>query len=208
MAPDSPRPVVHTVGHSTHDLPTFLGLLKAAGITAVADVRSSPHSRHTPWFNRPELKRSLAAAGIAYSFLGRELGARPDDRSCYRDGVARYELIARSDLFAQGLERVLAGARAYRIALMCAEKDPLDCHRNVLVARALAERGADIRHILANGVIEPNAETERRLLSLLGRTSLDMFAPAEEQAALAYAERAARIAYAEAAEEAAERAAE
>lgn len=200
--------IVHTVGHSTHAIGAFIGLLKGAGITAVADVRSSPFSRHMPWFNRPELKNALAEAGIAYSFLGRELGARPEDRSCYRDGTARYDLIARTELFARGLDRVLEGAAKYRIALMCAEKDPLDCHRNVLVARALAARGAEIRHILPDGAIEPNDATERRLLDMLGRTSLDMFAPAEEQLALAYAERAARIAYTEAAEVAAERAAE
>lgn len=202
------KPVVWTVGHSTHDLATFLGLLRGAGITAVADVRSSPFSRHTPWFNRAELKAALAAEGIAYSFLGRELGARPEDRTVYRDGTARYDLIERTAFFGEGLDRVLAGAAKFRIALMCAEKDPLDCHRNVLVARALAQRGVEIRHILADGRVEPNGETEQRLLSLVGKTSFDMFAPADEQLALAYTERAARIAYTEAVADAAERAAE
>lgn len=192
-----PRPVVYTIGHSTHSIVTFMGLLKGADITAVADVRSSPWSRHFPWFNRPELKEALAASGIAYSFLGKELGARPDDRSVYQNGTARYELIQQTELFQAGLERVLSGALKYRIALMCAEKDPLDCHRNILVARAFSLRGVHIRHILATGNIEDNSDTEHRLLSSLGKHSLDMFAPLNEQLKLAYQERGMRIAYTE-----------
>lgn len=208
MTSSPERPVVWTIGHSTHALEPFLRLLTENGINAVADVRSSPFSRYTPWFNRVEFKAALAESGIAYSFLGKELGARPDDRSVYRDGMARYELIAGTALFEQGLNRVLAGARRFRIALMCAEKDPLDCHRNVLVSRALAQRGAEINHILADGRVESNTETERRLMDMVGKTSLDMFAPAYEQLALAYAERAARIAYTEAIEDETGRAAE
>src|SRR5439155_24000994 len=66
-----------TVGHSNLEAEGLLGLLRAAGVTAVADVRSSPYSRRLPQFNRAALEASLRAAGIAYVFLGAELGGRP-----------------------------------------------------------------------------------------------------------------------------------
>ena len=82
-------------------------------------------------------------------FLGRELGARPDDPACYEDGRVRYARLARTALFRRGLDRVVDGAHRHRLALMCAERDPLDCHRTILVARELARRGLDVAHILA-----------------------------------------------------------
>lgn len=127
-------PNVLTIGHSNHPIERFIGLLKQDGVTAVADVRSAPFSRHNPQFNKDSLQQSLSEAGIAYIFLGKELGARSNDRSCYEDGRVQYERLARTDLFLDGIERVRKGAEQYRIALMCAEKEPLECHRTLLVA--------------------------------------------------------------------------
>jgi uncharacterized protein (DUF488 family) len=186
--------VVFTIGHSTHPADRFLALLAGAGVTAVADIRSVPFTRHTPQFNGPALKMALNAAGIAYSFLGDLLGARPMDRSCYRDGVAAYDLIAATGAFQKGLRRVIEGADRYRIALMCAEKDPLDCHRTILVARALAGKGAVIRHILADGAIEDHAATEKRLLKLTRQETLDFF---EDPLDKAYRIRGEQIAFSE-----------
>ena len=164
-----------TIGHSNHSIESFIGLLEGAGITAIADVRSVPYSRRHPQFNRPALKASLEAAGIAYVFLGGHLGARPHDPSCYRNGAADYALIAQSSAFADGVRRVEEGARRYRVALMCAERDPLNCHRTILVARHLQERGATITHLLADGSLEANEATERRLLEITNLQSDDLF---------------------------------
>jgi uncharacterized protein (DUF488 family) len=175
-------------------------LLRQAGITAVADVRSVPFSRRTPHFNRGELQRVLESVGIAYVFLGGQLGARPEERSCYRDGVADYSLIARSSAFADGLRRVEEGAGRYRIALMCAERDPLDCHRTLLVARHLQDRGSTICHILADGRLEPNEITEKRLLDIADMRTADLFSPSgsvEKAIANAYERRGHKIAYRE-----------
>ena len=191
---------VYTIGHSNHSIDRFLGLLERGGINAIADVRSVPFSRRMPHFSRPALKEALKAAGIAYVFLGDELGARPQDRSCYRDGTADYELIARTDLFQRGLDRVIAGAHGYRIALMCAEKEPLDCHRTILVARHLKQRGVDIRHILFDGRIEPHETTERRLLAQTNGGHSDLFAApgyATDPLDAAYRKRGLEIAYSE-----------
>jgi uncharacterized protein (DUF488 family) len=169
MATDSN--LVFSVGHSTHPYERFVGLLRDAGITAVADVRTHPHSRFYPQFNKGTIEARLRADGIAYSFLGEELGGRPSSAQYYRDGVADYERMANAAQFHRGLERVMEGAQKYCIALMCAEQDPLDCHRCLLVARALAQRGMEPRHILPDGQIVSQTEIEVRLLQLSGRAA-------------------------------------
>jgi uncharacterized protein (DUF488 family) len=160
-------------------------------------VRTAPFSRHFPQFNKDALQTELRMDGIAYSFLGKELGGRPTDSQYYCDGVADYERMARSPDFARGLQRVLDGARKYRIALMCSEHDPLDCHRCLLVGRALAARGAAVKHILADGAISDHRESEERLLKSEGRHSDDLFLSPEERLAEAYRKRARKVAYAE-----------
>ena len=187
--------IVYTVGHSTHPVQDFLDLLKSNGITAVGDVRSNPYSRYNPQFNRETLKASVAAAGIAYVFLGRELGARSEDPACYVDGKVQYDRLARTGLFQQGLDRVAAGAARYKLALMCAEKEPLGCHRTILVAPALEARGFTIHHILADGSIETHADTMTRLLRQLDLPACDMFRTPDEILADAYRLYGARIAY-------------
>jgi len=192
--------VFHTIGHSNHPIGDFLGRLAGAGIEAVADVRSVPYSRRFPQFSKEPLAAALGERNIAYVFLGRELGARRDEPEAYLGDRADYERVAALPAFADGLARLLDGARRYRIALMCAEREPLDCHRTVLVARRLVERGAAVRHILADGGIEPHAETERRLLALTGQDVPDLLAAAgdglpADPLARAYVLRGREIAY-------------
>ena len=123
---------VFTIGHSTHPQERFIGLLLKHGITAVCDVRSKPYSRMNPQFNREDLEEALLAQGIAYRFLGKELGARSDDPDCYVGGKVQYDRLAGTELFKQGLKRVIRGLKEdFRIALMCAEKEPLECHRTI-----------------------------------------------------------------------------
>jgi uncharacterized protein (DUF488 family) len=154
--------VVYTIGHSNHPIERFLELLRGAGITAVADVRSIPYSRRWPQFGRPRLERTLTASGIAYVYLGAELGGRPADPALLRDGKPDYERMAAAPAFRGGIDRVIDGARRYRIALMCAEREPLECHRSLLVSRQLRARGLAPLHILADGSIEPDDITEQR----------------------------------------------
>lgn len=188
---------VLTIGHSTLDYPRFLALLRQASVTAVADVRTAPFSRHFPHFNRDILREELRLDGIAYAFLGSELGGRPKDKRFYCDGVADYEEMARTDDFRRGLDRVLEGAKSYRIAMMCSEHDPLDCHRCLLVGRALHERGVAVRHILGSGRLMGHDAIEARLLELSGRSDSDFFDPPEKRLAAAYRDRAMKVAFAE-----------
>ena len=177
---------IFSVGHSSHDWSTFQRLLDRAEIGVVVDVRSHPISR-LPYFNRGALKERLNVAGIGYVFLGLELGGRP------RGGVPDYERMAASPLFVKGLAKVEEMAARTRPALMCSEHEPLTCHRCLLVARRLAERGNDLAHILRDGTIEPNTATEERLLALTRQTDADLFAPRVERVARAYRNQGLRI---------------
>ena len=155
-----------TIGHSNHSIEAFVFLLKKHKITAVADVRSHPFSRYLPHFNQTEIAASLSAAGIQYVFLGKELGARPEDLSCYdTGGKALYDRIAATPLFSAGIQRLLKGAANYKISLMCAEKDPITCHRTILVCHKLKEFNLQINHILCDGNLESHQDLEARLLS-------------------------------------------
>jgi uncharacterized protein (DUF488 family) len=188
---------VLTIGHSTHSWERFVALLRSAGVMAIADVRTSPYSRRYPHFNREELREELQPDGISYVYLGKELGGRPSERRFYCDGVGDYEKMAKADEFSKGLERVVEGAKKDRIALMCAEHDPLDCHRCLLVSRALAERGVRVSHILSNGAIVSHAEIEVKLLEISGRGADDFLASRAERLAAAYKDRARKVAFAE-----------
>jgi len=186
---------VLTIGHSTHSVETFVRLLQMHGVTLVADVRSAPYSHLHPQFDRDKLAASLKAHGIAYAFLGHHLGGRPDDRSCYENGRVQYARLARSCSFREGIERVVRGASRHRIALMCAEKEPLECHRAILVSPALIARGLRVEHILADGSLEPHEATMERLLRQLRLPDQDLFRSKEEIIAEALERQGERIAY-------------
>lgn len=159
-------PVIHTIGHSNHSIEDFIALALVAGIDAIADVRSTPFSRRNPQFNRETLRAVLRERNIAYVWLGDGLGARPADPSLrHPDGGVDFVRLAASEAFARGIERVLDGAKRYRLALMCAERDPLDCHRTILVSRTLAARGVVPRHVLGDGRVVDHREIERRIVS-------------------------------------------
>lgn len=159
---------LYTIGHSNHSLETFLSLLERHGIEAVADVRSYPRSRYNPQFNRESLAEALAERGVRYVFLGAELGGRPADPACYDEtGRARYDLIAETASFRDGMRRLIAEANSRRVAAMCSEKDPLKCHRALLIAHALTtERGVDpndVGHVHADGTLETHTQAMARL---------------------------------------------
>ncbi len=187
-------PILFTIGHSTRSLDEFVELVKASGVTAIADVRSQPYSRHTPHFNREALQSLLKEHGIAYVFLGVELGARRSEDCCYVDGRAKYDLIAKTPAFQSGLDRVREGMKRFVVALMCAEKDPITCHRTILVARALLAE-CEIRHIIGDNCAESHSEIEQRLLRQWKMQATDLFASPDELLDEAYQKQAAEIAY-------------
>jgi|KBSSwiStaDraftv2_1062776.scaffolds.fasta_scaffold602770_2 uncharacterized protein (DUF488 family) len=172
-----------TIGHSNHTLERFLALLRGAEVEMLIDVRSMPASRRLPHFNKAALARALADAGIDYAWLGESLGGRPRGQ---RHVAIDYDEIASRASFARGLDEVLAIGAEKRSALMCAEREPLSCHRTVLVGRRLAERGAELAHIHADGHIEGHGAVEQRLLALHGAAEPDLLSSADTRLAQAW----------------------
>jgi uncharacterized protein (DUF488 family) len=154
---------LYTIGHSNHTIETFIGLLRAAGIRRLADVRSIPYSRRWPQFRREALAAALTAAGVDYVWLGEGLGGRPRDPALAPGGKPDYAQMRAAPGFGTALETLLEAARERPTAIMCAERDPLDCHRFHLLAEPLVQRGANIVHLLGDGGRETQAEAEERL---------------------------------------------
>ena len=188
------RKTIYTIGHSKHPIAEFIALLKMHEITAVADVRSRPYSRFNPHFNKDRLRASLAEAGIEYVFLGKELGARPEDPDCYVGNRVVFSRLAKTELFEQGIQRLREGVKKYWVAMMCAEKDPLNCHRTMLVSRELVDRGFTVKHILADGSVQSYAKSMQDLVKLL-KLEKDMFASREDLVKQALDMRSGDIAY-------------
>jgi hypothetical protein len=171
MIMESPMPQnrLYSIGHSNHDLGRFLQLLQSAGVTAVADVRSQPYTQRLPQFNRPELDKELASCGIAYGFVGRQLGGRPAQLQLYdSEGRVNYERVRATTAFQEGLEHLCEALEQFTVAILCSEEDPLDCHRGLMIAPALVERGIRPTHLRGDGSIESMAEFEERLLRETG----------------------------------------
>lgn len=187
--------IVYTIGHSTHPVDYFIALLKQHGVTALCDIRSKPYSRMNPQFNRDNLKNSLRENGIVYVFLGKELGVQSDNASCYISGKVQYDRLAQTDLFRKGIDRVRDGMKSYCLALMCAEKDPLECHRAMLVARHLEALHTAVEHILEDGSLESHGKALNRLLDQLKLPEQDLFHSREAMIEKAYRIQSERIAY-------------
>ena len=184
-----------TIGHSNHAIEDFIALLEQHSVDCIADVRSAPYSRHNPQFNRETLRDSLKAHDIGYVWLGRELGARAEDEGCYIDGRVSFSKLAASPLFLAGIERLIEGSRKFTVAMMCAEREPLNCHRTILVSRHLITRGISIEHILGDGGLEPHRLTLDRLIELVGLEKNDLFRSADESIEEAYRLREREVAH-------------
>jgi uncharacterized protein (DUF488 family) len=177
---------VFTIGHSNLELEEFLSVLVKIGVQIVCDVRSRPGSYLFPQFNRECLEAGLASVNIQYEFLGESLGGRPTDSRAYHDdGRVDYTARRRAPDFAASIDQVVGLSRDHTVALMCAEEDPLHCHRFLMICPALLERGVTLLHIRRGGVLESQLEAEDRLLArndLSAFTSDSLFAHERDSA--------------------------
>ena len=165
---------IYTIGHSKRPLETIIGLLKKYDINVLMDVRSVPFSRFSLQFNQKRIGQPLADAGIRYEYLGDKLGGRPNDPACYKDGkvptgwkdlsfLIDYTAVMQKDFFLEGIRHLLEVAQKEKVALMCAEEDPANCHRHHLVGRYLAGRGIPVLHIRHDGTIVPEGSLSSEL---------------------------------------------
>ena len=158
-----------TVGHSILDFETFARLLKDHGVKLVADVRTLPQSARLPHFSQPAFENLLRAEHLEYLFLGEELGGRPDDADAYRpDGLVDYQARRKSYAFQAGVNRLQKELEGRLVAMMCAEEDPLECHRFLMIGPELTKRGIIPLHIRKGSRLETQEAAEDRLLADTG----------------------------------------
>lgn len=186
---------VFTIGYGNRSFEQFRSLLRECSISAIADVRSYPFSKSNPEFTLDSLRESLKRDGISYVFMGQQLGARTKESHCYLGGKVQYDLLASLPSFQVGLDRIESGRLRHSICLLCAEIDPLQCHRCILVARHLAGRGIPVRHIIEGGTIENHQETIDRLLRTLRAEDAWKSSTYEARIEMAYRIQGDRIAF-------------
>lgn len=157
---------IFTVGHSTYNIEDFINILKINNINCIVDVRSMPYSKFTTQYNKNQLSNVLKQNKISYIHMGLEFGARRDKRELYSlDGYLDFEKTRKDKDFIKGMERVKNGIKkGYRIALMCTEKDPIDCHRCILVGKGFKDSGFEVKNILSDGTFILQEQIERTLL--------------------------------------------
>lgn len=192
----STRNPLFTIGYAPYKLPSLIEVLQRYKVTAVADVRSTPYSQFQPAFNRENLEKKIGVH-MAYVSMGEFLGARVEDKSCFGPtGVINFDAVAARNKFKEGLQRICSGLTKFRIALLCAEADPINCHRMILISRHLAlSEGIDIQHILGGGSLESHFGTEKRLLALHNLQLPNLFMNYEQRLEEAYIRQGRVIAF-------------
>jgi uncharacterized protein (DUF488 family) len=169
---------IFTIGHSNQTMEGFLRLLSSNRIQVLVDVRTSPYSRYSPHFSKDNLKLELKDQGIGYRFAGDYLGGRPDDPDLYKNGVipdghadylnlVDYPAVATTTRYREGIDKLLILAEDNRVAIMCSEGDPQQCHRHHLIAQTLIDADVEVVHIHRDGKLSV-AQLLIRQPSLLG----------------------------------------
>lgn len=186
-----------TIGYAGFILDDFISVLKEKNIGALADVRSSPYSSRFEQFNITNIKGTLNKSGIYYLFLGNELGARPKDSSLYTANAADFDKISKSQYFIEGCRRVREGLNKFPVCLMCAEKDPANCHRTILVTNSFRNfyPETSIQHIHSLNKIEPQEKLDRRIMAMYDLEQEHFFKNFDERLLQAYSLRAKEIAF-------------
>lgn len=179
--------LLYSIGCSTLSLNDFIQNLKNHNISVIADVRSVPYSKTTPQFNKEELIRELRKNHILYGDFSKEFGARRTELSVYESGRVSFDKTKKLQIFSDGINRIEKGlSMGYSIALMCTEKNPLDCHRFSLVSRGIYEKsGIECEHILTSSDVIKTSQLENEMLRKFG-LEMDFFLSREDRIKDAY----------------------
>ena len=142
------KSTIYSIGHGNKSIETFIEELRHFDINYLIDIRSKPYSKYSPHFNQNSLKFSLLEKKIAYAFMGDVLGGLPDDQTCYTNGHVDYEKIKEKEFFKNGLQRLIAANdKKIKVAIMCSESEPAECHRTKLIGEELKKSGINLNHI-------------------------------------------------------------
>jgi uncharacterized protein (DUF488 family) len=143
---------LHTIGHSTRPIEELISALQAHSIKTLVDIRAFPMSRRLPHFNRENLERSLAEAGIRYIWM-KELGGmrkksiKESPNIALRNASFRnYADYMLTPEFERAMTELLDLTKHSRTAYMCAERIYFKCHR-MLVSDWLVAHGHEVLHI-------------------------------------------------------------
>jgi uncharacterized protein (DUF488 family) len=196
------RPIIYTIGHSTHPIDYFLSLLQEYSVNCLVDVRSMAASAYNPQYNKEPLSNFLKQHDVTYMHFAEEFGARHADPDLLDDeGKVDFEKVRKSWSFKNGVERIWLGLdKGFTVALMCSESDPFDCHRFSMVSIALEKDGFEVKHILKDKTLKSNGELEQQLLKKYDKKipKPDMFQPnitVDDQLQAAYRLRNKEIAF-------------
>jgi uncharacterized protein (DUF488 family) len=186
---------IFTIGHSNLDISDFINLLLANKIELVVDVRSAPYSKLYPHFNRNPLEVSLTKNSIKYIFLGDSVGGRSNNIKDYSKGRVMYKKIAEKKEYISSINTIIQNSSKYKIVLMCSEKEPLECHRTLLISRSIEAHMVKILHIHRDGQIESQSEGIQRLLKIWKLDSPNLFGEDAERIDEAFTKQESKYAY-------------
>ena len=173
---------IYTIGYSAFSIDEFIETIKNFGISCVIDVRTSPFSNYYADYNKDTLERTLKEHNILYRNYANEFGARQTDLMFYTGDIVDFDKFIKSDQFLEGVSKVNKGIeRGYSFVLMCAEKDPIKCHRSIMLGKGFSENGFDVKHIVSKTEIESQRELEERLLEMYHHDRFQLNFFCEEQ---------------------------
>lgn len=157
---------IYTIGHSNYSVDKLIDMLKFYDINCVIDIRGTPYSKYNVQFNKETIRKTLTDRGYLYIYMGKEFAVQRMNKSSYtKEGYADFEKAMRDEHFLEGIKRLKNGLnKGYKIALMGAMQDPINCHRAILVGRALREKSFNVKHILHEGTLASQEELEERIL--------------------------------------------
>ena len=186
---------IFTIGHSNLDIIEFINLLLANQIELVVDVRSAPYSKLYPHFNRNPLEVSLMKNSIKYLFLGDSLGGRSNNVNDFSKGRIVYKKIAEKEEYMYSIKTVIQNSSEYKIVLMCSEKEPLECHRTLLISRSIETLMVKVLHSQRDGQIESQTEAIQRLLKIWKLDTPNLFGEDAERIDEAFTKQESKYAY-------------
>ncbi|WP_428075296.1 DUF488 family protein [Candidatus Avelusimicrobium luingense] len=177
---------IYTIGYAGFDIDTFLTTLRRYSISVLIDVRSVPKaSEYYEAYSKENLRPFLEQNGIIYRNYAHEFGARQNNREYFTNGYLDFKKFTQTETFKSGVEKIEKGLSLnYNFVLMCAEKDPINCHRNIMVAKAMRDMGFEISHILSDGSLQTQEEMDTRLLDLYFKYPSLFDAPMDQKAML------------------------
>lgn len=189
------KQTIYTIGHSNQTIDMFVDLLNNANIKVVVDVRSSPFSAYVSQFNRGQIEKTLSSAGMEYFYLGQALGGRSNDPQDFSQGQVQYEKLSKKPAYEYALDELTNKSKNSPTAIMCSEKDPIDCHRSLLISESLVDKDIQIKHIHSNGNIESHEKALERLLIIHKLNQADLFSTEEERLIKAIKLQEEKVAY-------------